>query len=523
MLREALKAGEFVITCEFVPGRGKNGTSVDAALDFAKSMAATGPKIHAVSLTDNPGGNPAITPDVLAPEVQQYGLEALVHFSCRDFNRNALESRAMALSRVGINNILVVTGDYPSSGFEGRAAAVFDLDCVQAIKYIQAMNSGLEVSGGKKGATVSLPKTDFFVGAGVCPFKYTEREMMPQFFKLEKKVAAGAAFIITQLGYDMRKFLEIKRYMTSRGIMVPLLGNVYVLSYGAAKVMHSGGVPGCVVTDALLKVLEEEAKDADKGKRRRLERAAKMVAMFKGMGFNGVHIGGFALKADDFRFILGRAAELESHWEEFIPDVSFSMEGGFYAFPQPKTYRTNEHDEDPVRHLARGHGSLGYGFSMIMHRLIFERQSLGCKVTTLYYRLIGDRSLMARMSHFYEFCFKLLTFGCKDCGDCALPDMAYCCPQGQCAKQQRNGPCGGSINGMCEVFPEDRKCVWTVVYGRLKSSGRLDDMRDGHYVPARRAELEFTSGWANYFRERDHTQATARGGEGAARAESGNA
>lgn len=516
MFRDAIKSGEFVITCEFVPGRGREGTSVEAALNFARDVAQGGPKIHAVSLTDNPGGNPAIAPDALAPEVQKLGLEALVHFSCRDRNRNAVESRLMALSRAGVNNLLVITGDYTAGGFEGNALSVFDLDSVQTIKYIKAMNEGLEIPGPKKGTTARLPKTDFFVAAGVSPFKYSEAELMPQFFKMEKKIAAGADVIIPQLGYDMRKFLEIKRYLTSRGLNTPILGNVYVLSYGAAKTMNAGGVPGCVVTDELLALLEAESKEADKGKAKRLERAAKMVAMFKGMGFAGVHIGGFALKTEDFRFIVNKAAELEPRWEEFIPEVSYSRKGEFYAFPPPKTYRPAGADADPVAALDKAHLKFSYRLSMMMHRLAFERKSLGCRIMTRYYQRIGDRSAMSRLSHVGEYMLKMMFFRCRDCGDCALAETAYVCPQGRCAKQQRNGPCGGSRDGMCEAYPNERRCAWTMVYERKKGAGQLEEMRKG-YMPPRRAELSFTSGWANYFLNRDHAsekkqEPTAGGG-----------
>lgn len=503
MLREALGQGEFAITCEFVPGRGKSGPGVENAVEFAKTVAGTGAKIHAVSLTDNPGGNSALLPDALAPEIQKHGLDTLVHFSCRDLNRNAAESRLMALARAGVNNLLVVTGDYPASGFEGNAAGVFDLDSVQAIKYLKAMNAGLEIPGLKKGSFVRLPKTGFLIAAAVSPFKLKEEELLPQFFKLEKKIAAGADFIITQLGYDMRKFLEVKRYMASRELKVPLIGNVYVLSYGAAKTMHAGLVPGCVVTDELLGVLEGESKDADKGKQKRLERAAKMVAIFKGMGFNGVHIGGFALKTEDFLFIIKRADEIASQWESFIPEVAFGRKDEYYAFPPPKSYRPGEADADPVRHLPPGRRVLGYSLALAMHRLAFERGSLGSRLLTGYFKAIGDRSVMARFSHFNEYLLKILTFKCRDCGDCALPDMAYCCPQGRCAKQQRNGPCGGSARGMCEVYPDEKPCVWTLVYQRLKGAGRLEELRT-RYVPPRKMELAFTSGWANYFLARDH-------------------
>src|SRR5450759_688722 len=106
-LKKAMDNGEFVVTCEFVPGRGKAGAALDAAAQFAREVRQAGVTIHAVSLTDNPGGAPAVLPDVIAAEVQKEEIEALVHFSCRDLNRNAMESRAMALARNGIHGFEV--------------------------------------------------------------------------------------------------------------------------------------------------------------------------------------------------------------------------------------------------------------------------------------------------------------------------------------------------------------------------------------------------------------------------------
>ncbi len=505
MLREALQQGEFVITCEFVPGRGKDGAAVNAAVEFAKWVPSSGMKIHAVSLTDCPGGNPAISPDVLAREIQAAGLDVLVHFSCRDINRNAIEARAMALARNGIKNLLVITGDYTKGGFEGAASPVFDLDAVQAVKYLKAMSRGLDVPGRKKGTTDKLSSTDFCVAAAVSPFKLAENEYLPQLFKMEKKIAAGADFIITQLGYDMRKSFEVKRYLASRGLKTPVFGNVYVLSAGAAKAMRAGEVPGCVVPDSLMAVLEEEAKAPDKGKRKRLERAAKMVAAFKGMGFNGVHIGGFGLTAEDFKFILTHAAEIAPQWESFVPELCFSRKDEFYAFPPPASYKLTTPDPDPVAGLKPQSKPAAFAFWDFMHGLAFEEGKPLYKMIRAYYRGIGDKGVLAHLSHIGEFMAKRVFFECRDCGDCGLPELAYRCPMSKCAKRQRNGPCGGSKDGMCEVYPDEKPCVWTVVYQRLKSVGRLDEMRTG-YVPARRTELEYTSGWANYFLGRDHTQ-----------------
>ena len=505
MLREVVESGEFAITCEFVPGRGMSGPAIDAPVDFAHKVIELGANVHAASLTDNPGGNPAILPDILGAEIIEEGIDALVHFSCRDLNRNGIESRAMSLARQGVHSLLVITGDYPESAYEGAATPVFDLDSVQAIKYLKAMSAGLEIPGRKRGTTTTLPPTGFFIGAGISPFKYSEEELLPQYFKMEKKIHAGADFIIPQLGYDMRKFLEIKRYLASRGHNVPVFGNVYVLSFGAGKMMNSGGVPGCVVTDELLAVLKEEAQAEDKGKAARLERAAKMVAMFRGMEFNGVHLGGFALKPQDFLFILQRADELQDRWEEFIPEVSFGQPGEFYAFPEPTTYVLSKAapDPDPLNSIGTVSKPLAYRFARMIHAVMFEPKSPVYRMMQWYFGKIPAKGWLYRRTHSFEWWVKRQIFGCRDCGDCAMMGTAYCCPMANCAKKQRNGPCGGSRNGMCEAFPDEKPCVWTSIYARLKSSGELTNMRD-EPIPARNAALENTSGWANFYLGKDH-------------------
>jgi methylenetetrahydrofolate reductase (NADPH) len=514
-LNDALTRGEFVITCELVPGRGSGGPALDAVAQFARDVAAMpGAGIHAVSLTDNPGGSPAILPDALAAEALREGLDVLVHFSCRDSNRHAMEARAMALARAGIDNLLVVTGDYTENGYEGRAAPVFDLDAVQAIAYLKAMNRGLQVPGRKPGATATLPPTRFLVGAAVSPFKQTEAELMAQYMKMERKIAAGADFLITQLGYDMRKFLEVKRYLEARGLDVPLIGNVYVLSHGVGRAMAAGKVPGCVVSDELLRVLAGEARAEDKGKAARLERAARMLAVFKGLGFAGAHIGGFNLKAADFAGIVRRAAAIGDDWETCFGELRFSRPGEYFAFPERAPGRGGAAvDPDPVPALGTCRRPPAYGFALLVHKLLFEPRSPLYKAARWYFGSLREGSLCYRATHAFEWWVKRLIFGCRDCGDCALLDTAYVCPMNHCAKQLRNGACGGSVDGMCEVYPETKRCAWTLIYERLKSAGKLDALRS-QYVPPRDAALEATSGWANYYLERDYRARARRKADG---------
>ena len=267
-------------------------------------QAAEGEKIKAVSLTDNPGGTPAISADFMAEEILKLGIEPLVHFTCKDKNRNQIESQLYALDRSGVRNILVMSGDYPVSGYQGRPAPVFDLDPIHVLQLISDMNKGLEYPG-IKGAVRHQP-SDFFAGAVVSPFKATEAEQMAQYYKLKKKIAAGAQFIITQLGYDARKFHELILFVKQNGLNVPLIGNIYILPFGAAKMMNNNELPGSVVTDKLLAELDKERSDSDKGEGARILRAARMYAILKGMGYSGVHIGGHNIKYEQVEKIISQ-------------------------------------------------------------------------------------------------------------------------------------------------------------------------------------------------------------------------
>lgn len=174
----------FSVTWELVPGRGSREKSIEEVLQAAED-AAKGGKIHALTLTDNPGGNPAMLADYLAVEVLKKGIEPLVHFTCKDRNRSQIESQLYALDRAGIRNLLVMTGDYPVSGYSGRPSPVFDLDPIHVLDLISQMNQGLEYKGIK--GTIKHQPSDFFAGAVVSPFKATEAEQMVQYFKLKKR------------------------------------------------------------------------------------------------------------------------------------------------------------------------------------------------------------------------------------------------------------------------------------------------------------------------------------------------
>lgn len=496
-----LDPGTFSVTWELIPGRGAREKAQEKCLADA-GRAAQGGKLHAVTVTDNPGGNPAIQAAALAGEILALGIEPLLHLTCKDRNRNQIEGDLYALDRAGVKNLLVMSGDYPVGGWQGRSAPVFDLDPVQALGLIAAMNQGFEVPG-LRGPIRHRP-SDFFAGVAVSPFKATEAEQMAQYFKLAKKIAAGARFVVTQLGYDARKFHEVLQHVRSRHPGVPLLGNVYVLPYGAAKLMNRNGIPGCVVTDKLLAEIDQERQATDKGEQARLLRAARLYALLKGMGYDGVHIGGHNLTYEHLEAVIAEGEALTPRWRELVRHFDYPQPGGFYLYERdPETGLNGADLTSRARGAATARADGSYRFSRAMHGWLFEPAApLFAPLRRLCRALDGGVGEGA--FHKLEHLFKVLLFDCRDCGDCALTDVAYLCPTSRCPKNQRNGACGGSRDGWCEVHPGRRRCIYVRAYERLQAFGDEGTLAEG-YVPPCQWDLYQRSSWMNFYLGRDHT------------------
>jgi len=503
-IREGLASREqFVVTCELVPGRGYTGVGIDNILKFAEEARGSR-HVYGLSITDNAGGNPALWADVLGPEIATIGCDLMVHFSCKDMNRNMIEARAYALKRAGITNLLVITGDYPVTGFFGQPKPVFDIDSVTALHYLQEMNRGLEV--GVPGKTLRLEATDFLLGAVASPFKATEASAVMQYLKLEKKIRAGAHFVVTQLGYDARRSAEFIRYV--RQILrsqIPVMGSVYVLSAGAARFMNRGEVPGCYVLDRLVEDLAEEAKASDKGKGARLERAARQAAFLKGLGYNGAHIEGLNLKYADVREIMERAEAIGANWRDHVEQFDYSPANSFFLFEGSEHFDfVKAGAPAALRHTRRPRIFNPVFWAMrVMHHLIFIEGTPGYKLMARLSRFAEKKPFWYRLASFFELAVKRLLFDCRQCDDCALFELYYVCPESQCPKAQRLGPCGGSrSDGKCEVFA-DHTCIWELVYPRARNRRQLDKLR--YIIPPRNWKLYETSSWINYYLKYDHS------------------
>jgi methylenetetrahydrofolate reductase (NADPH) len=465
-LKEAHASGKFCYMVELVASAK---TPEEKLFDAAGQLAQI-PGVVAAGITSYAGGSAGLDPIYVGQGVRARGLSPNVHITCVNRTRADALRDLRKMNELGMENVFAITGDYPLGAEKDAGSSIYDLDSVQLVEMVRELKEQ------------GLP---FYTSVAISPFKYTEADCAYQYLKLEKKIAAGADFAISQLGYDSRKCRELKRYVDERGLKTPLMGNVYVLSGGAAKKFAKGEPPGCWVSPELLARVVEEAKAEDKGVAARLEFAARMVAMLRGLGFAGAYFGG-EHSAERIRWIIQRSEELAPRAEEFAEEISYGRKDGFYFFESPREKTKLPLPLKVMDTMAA------------MFPVKRDHDSMLRGALSGIFGWVDKHPGLAHALDRFELSIKVPKFGCKDCGNCVLGEMEYVCPM-TCPKNLRNGPCGGTFNGQCEVIPE-QKCIWVAVYDHAKAANRVDELKT--YIPPRDRSLQGTSSWINLFLDR---------------------
>lgn len=501
----------FPIGVELVSTRGTmREEQTLKARAFAEALTHS-PRVDWVSITDNAGGNPQLAPVALGTPVLYAGKEVVVHLTCKDMNRHALESQLWLLASQGFHNVLAMTGDYPLDCYAGQAKPVFDIDSVALLAMIKRLNDGLELRGRQAGR--KLGATHFHAGAVVCNFKRHENTLLPQYYKLEKKLEQGAGFIINQIGFDSRKCHELLEYFRWRNLpRVPVIGNVYVLNGTVARLFHEMKIPGVTLSDALYELCRKQAASPDKGKAFFLEFAAKQLAVYRGLGFAAGYLGGTHSYPAIEKILDLEQSFAPDDWRQFAKEISFSRPGEFFLFERDEETglvrpgRVNATWQDALRRREHTHNVTPlYQLSKIVHRLAFEHGRGIAPLAAKWCAAARNPSQGPAPIRLMEKFAKSLLYACRDCGDCSLGETAFLCPESQCAKNQRNGPCGGTREGKCEIH--DFECIWARAYDRLKSEGRADQLL-AHSPVVQDQGLRDTSSWANFWLHKDHAAKT---------------
>jgi methylenetetrahydrofolate reductase (NADPH) len=205
MLCDIFKQKKFVITAELFPPKGTDIT------DLMRRADLIGPLVDGINVTDNQRASMRLGSIAVCRLLKERGYRPIMQMTCRDRNRLALQSDLLSAFVLGIEDILMLSGDHPRAGEYKEISGVYDLDPVQLIAAARGLEAGVDLAGKKLKGT---PK--YCIGAVVNPTS-TPQEL--QILMLRKKIAAGAQFFQTQTIFDVeqyRQFHEKVKYFPAR-------------------------------------------------------------------------------------------------------------------------------------------------------------------------------------------------------------------------------------------------------------------------------------------------------------------
>lgn len=270
-LREVLESGKFAVTVQVDPAKG-----VDVA-EFLNNAELLRDKVDAVNVSEQQSAVMRLGSLAGCCLLKQKGIEPVLHMTCRDRNRIALQSDLLNAYVLGIENVLCLTGDDIDLGdHRQQAKPVFDLDdSVALLQAARGLEQGKDLAGKElRGA----PR--FFLGACVTP---GADPVEPELIKMEKKAKAGAQFFQTRAVYEPKRFETFMREAKKFG--VPMLVGIMLLKSAAMARFMNRNVAGIYVPDELLDEMEKAENKVQKS----IELAARLITEMKDM-CQGIHI-----------------------------------------------------------------------------------------------------------------------------------------------------------------------------------------------------------------------------------------
>ena len=276
-LTTLFEKGEFVITGEVGPIKGAIHRDKSIEPSCAIEALHLNQHVHAVNVTDNQSAVMRLGSLAASVRLKTNGIEPVYQLTCRDRNRLALQSDLLTAYSLGIDNVLLLTGDHIQLGDHKEAKPVFDLDSVQLIDMAKGLKRGYDISGSRIENYL-----DMAFGAVVNP---NSDPLDLQIMKMKKKIDAGAQFFQTQAVYDVKVFEKFIKQVEKFNCPIQV-GIVILKSPQMAKFMNKN-VSGVHVPENLIEEIGSVAKE-DRRKKS-AEIAGRFVKEVKSM-CQGVHI-----------------------------------------------------------------------------------------------------------------------------------------------------------------------------------------------------------------------------------------
>ena len=217
LLGARLARGEFVTMVEIVPPKGIDISKEVEGARFLKSVG-----VDAVNIPDSPRAAARMSNQALSLLIQrEVGIDAILHYTCRDRNVLCIQSDLLGVAAVGIRNLICITGDPPKMGNYPDATAVFDVDAIGLVNIVHNLNRGLDLGGNPIGAG-----TGFVIGVGANPGLTDMDEEVRRF---QYKVEAGAEYAVTQPVFDLRLLENFLERIEKAKCRIPVVAGIWPL------------------------------------------------------------------------------------------------------------------------------------------------------------------------------------------------------------------------------------------------------------------------------------------------------
>lgn len=241
--QKRLSSGEFVILAQMNTPKGVN---ISEMVNNARRIKE---RVHGVIIPDMDNGVMRMSALAGGSLMRQQGLEPIMHVYGRDKNRMALQGDILAAYVLGIQNLVVVRGESMSAGDHVQAKTVEDLDELSLLRAIQSLKKGTDLAGFELDGN-----PDFTVGCALGSFS-DDQTLDQEIEKAQKKIEAGAQFILTPSVFDMDRFSSFLKKAKELG--VPIIPTVFLLkTVGIARYMATYE-PGAFIPEHLIKRMRQ--------------------------------------------------------------------------------------------------------------------------------------------------------------------------------------------------------------------------------------------------------------------------
>jgi len=237
--QKRLSAGEFVVLAEIHTPKGVNISKM--VLDSRRIKS----RVDAVIVPDMDNGVMKMSALAGGVLMQQQGLEAIIHVYTRDRNSMALQGDLLAAHVLGIQNLVVVHSEDMANGDHRDAQPVYEMDEPGLLQTIQTLQSGKDLAGFELDG-----EPGFTSGCAMGSFK-NDTDMQSELQLAQKKVEAGAQFIITPPVFDVDIFTDF--HNKAAGLGVPIIPTVFLIKSVAIARYIANSEPEAHLSEAIIK------------------------------------------------------------------------------------------------------------------------------------------------------------------------------------------------------------------------------------------------------------------------------